>query len=111
MRTAGLWGLAPGPRSASAREQRPEAELASQPHDRVAEDDVGEPDAEVAHDDTTRRPWPALEDRRAEHPGRVGIAAEVARVAVREELLGFVREEEIRGACDLGGDLRVVVDR
>src|SRR6478672_13840102 len=95
----------------SRREDRAQAQLDGPVEDRRPEHEIGQTDAEVADDDTAvRRTLRARDDRLADRRGRVRVAVEVARVAVREELLALVDEEEGRPRRDLRGAVRRVVD-
>ena len=87
-------------KEASARQFDAETALRRPAHDRVREHDVGEPDAEMRHDDAPGgRPLRPAEDRLAERRRRVRVAIELARVAIGEELLAIVDEEERRLAA------------
>src|SRR6476661_172941 len=95
----------------SRREDRAQAALDRPLEDRRPEHEVGQPDAEVADDHATARgAGGARDDRLADRRGWVGVALEVARVAVGEELLALVDEEEGRPHRDLRGAIRRVVD-
>src|SRR4051794_24871758 len=48
------------------------------PHDRVGEDQIRKPDAEVRDDDPARRPGRPCEDRLADRGCGIGIAVELA---------------------------------
>ena len=79
--------------------------------DRVAEHEVREPDAEVGHDDAAAPGAASRRGRLAERRARIRVAVELAGVAVGQELLALVDEEQGRVAGDVGGAVRRVVDR
>ena len=99
-------------KDASARQFDAQTELGRPAHDRIPEDDVGETDAEMRHDDAAGgRPLHAAQDRLAEGGVRIRVVIEQPRIAVGEELLALVDEEQRRagghGCRAVGG----VVDR
>ena len=84
---------------------------ASPVEDRRTEDDVSEPDSEMRGDDSTRggRGDP-VEQRLADGRRGIGVVVELAGVAIGDELVALVDEEQRRIAGDLGGAVRRVVD-
>ena len=96
----------------SASELDPEAQGHRSPNDRVGKDHVREPDPQMRDDHPPlRRPRGPSQDGLADHGRRVRIALEQARLAIGQELVAVIHEEQGRVARDLGGAIRGVVDR
>ena len=98
-----------------ARRQRgssmPSPDRRGRLEDGAPEHDVGEAGAEVRRDHASARSWHAAGERLADHRHRVRVAVELAGIAVGEELVAVVDDEQRRVAGHLGGAVRRVVDR
>jgi len=89
------WLIAPRPRPASPGQERADAGRLGRAQDRLGEDEIGKPYAQVRHQDPASGPR-GVPARIASPSGRVGVwvAVEEARVAVREQLGAIVGEEQ-----------------
>src|SRR5579862_3566959 len=94
----------------SAGQSKAQAGCPRGPRDRVAEDEVGQPDTQVADQDPTLgRPLYALPQGEADRRVGIGIGVEQAGRAVRVELATFVDQEQAGSKGNLVVDAGGVV--